>query len=606
MDEESLFVPPGAVPTLPTAGSLVVPVIRPEVSDNPVLVESPSTIEQKVSSSVVPGYSPAASSTQKLLEDSPDADEKTTTTSLFGLLSGPLLGLASWALLTLLAPHGLSQGACRLAGMTLWIAAWWLFEPIPLGITSLIPIIAFPLARISTVEAVSQQYSLPLMWMFFGGFQLAFALQKAGLHKRIALHVMQLCGTAEALLMLGIMLSVAFLSMFLSNTSTTLMIVPVAQAIVGSLDETSSSDSSSDSSDGSSDLERGQVRPGGGLFKPLMLGIAYSASVGGLGSLIGTPPNGVLAVQGIPFGINISFARWAAFAMPFSFLTTILLWLYFVFQFKVSFQTAPGGQSGLRKFALELGSMSQAEARVAAIFVLTVAGWISRKSIVQALALPPGYVEDATISLSATVALFLVSAKYKDGKIRKLLDWELLLTTPWQLIFLFGGGFALASAFETTGLSLWVGQQMTVFKSLPAPLVVLLAVLLVTFLTEVTSNTATANVLLPILGEMANSIGMAPALLMVPATMACSCAFMMPTATPPNAIIFATGAVSIKEMARTGLLVNFATSFLITAWIYLWGPFFFDFSGPSSVILVPTTDVLAVATANATTLLTSG
>jgi len=223
-----------------------------------------------------------------------------------------------------------------------------------------------------------------------------------------------------------------------------------------------------------------------------------------------------------------------------------------------------------------LGRMSQAEIRVAVIFALTVLLWMCRKPLVNALHLKPNHLDDSTISIAATALLFITPARDAEGESTNLMDWETLLKTPWHILFLFGGGYALASGFEETKLSLWIGTQLSVLQNLPTVLVAFLVVLTVTFLTEVTSNTATANVLLPIIGQLANSIGMRPATLMVPAALAASCAFMLPVATPPNAIVFATRRITMKDMAQTGLLLNFCTAGLITAWMFSWGRMWFD------------------------------
>jgi len=480
---------------------------------------------------------------------------RTSRATRFGrVLGGPLVGAALTAILFAVDVAGLGQEARFLAGITVWMAIWWLTEPLPLGVTALIPLVAFPPLQILSSKDVAAKYSMNLMWLFFGGFQLAFAVQRADLHRRVALKLMSLLGTKQALLMLGIMMSVGILSMFLSNTSTTLMIVPVAQAIASSLDDGSTA--------------------AGSLGKPLMLGVGYAASCGGMGTLIGTPPNGVLAAQAEIFGLDIDFASWMGFGMPLSVLLIVLLWVYFVVVFKVPFKDSASSREGMRQFLAELGPMTQAEVRVGLVFLTTVALWVSRKWIIEGLGLPT--FGDDVIAVGAALAMFLIPAKYKDGRVKQLMDWDTLLQTPWQILFLFGGGFALAAGFQETLLSKWLGEQLAVLDFLPPFLLVLAVVLLVTFLTEVTSNTATSNVLLPIIGELARALDLPPALLMVPATLAASCAFMLPVATPPNAIVFATGLVPMKDMARTGFFVNLGSGVVITAWMFTWGSLFFN------------------------------
>uniref|UniRef100_A0A7S2K5X7 Citrate transporter-like domain-containing protein n=1 Tax=Zooxanthella nutricula TaxID=1333877 RepID=A0A7S2K5X7_9DINO len=314
--------------------------------------------------------------------------------------------------------------------------------------------------------------------------------------------------------------------------------------------------------------------------KAIFLGIAYSASCGGLGSLIGTATNGVLALNAERFDIDIDFVSWLGFGMPLAILMIFLLWGYMLIVFKASFSETPAGAEGIREFQRQLGPVCQAEIRVGVLFLLLAGGWCVRKSIVTRMGLPRGMFEDDTLSILVMVLLFVVPAKFKDGQVRRLMDWSTLVRTPWHLLFLFGGGFALAKAFQLTGLSRWLGGQCAVLAVLPPVAIVFVMVVLVTFLTEVTSNTATANVLLPIIGQTALAMGLAPALLMIPATLAASCAFMLPVATPPNAIVFGTGMVTMGDMARTGVVLNLASAVLITLWIFTWGRLWFDLSPP--------------------------
>jgi len=310
--------------------------------------------------------------------------------------------------------------------------------------------------------------------------------------------------------------------------------------------------------------------------KALLLGTAYSASSGGLGTIIGTPPNGVLVAQSTTFGIRITFARWMGFGAPLAIIMICLIWLYLVFSFQVSFKDLPSDHPAREALQRKFGPMSQAEWRVGAVFFFTVLFWMIRKPLVQALGLERGRLEDDTVSIIAAICLFLIPAKNDKGETEYLMDWPTLLKTPWHILLLFGGGFALATAFKATNLSTWLGSQLVILGSLPPFLVVLLMVLMVTFLTEVTSNTATANVLLPIIGELSCSLGVMPATFMVPATLAASCAFMLPVATPPNAIVFATKRITMKDMALTGLGINLASAVLITVWMFTWGHIWFD------------------------------
>lgn len=482
----------------------------------------------------------------------PKSQSKVSLASGLLFLAGPCVA----AIVSLIMPHSLNYKARNLAGVTVWMALWWMTEVLPMGVTSLLPIVVFPMVDIMNSADVVPNYSKTLIWLFFGGFQLAFALEKAGLHKRCAFGLLKIVGTRPNRMLLGFMLSVGLLSMFLSNTSTTLMILPVAQAVHDA-------------------LEGDQDAPGAGSFgKALMLGIAYSASTGGLGTIIGTPPNGVMAEVGKEFGIDIGFAEWMAFAAPLAVIMVFLLWVYLGCLFKVSREDLGPEHPVRAALSDDLGPMSQAEVLVAVVFFFTVVAWMTRKPVVEALGWDPARIGDETIAIAATFALFMIPARDgMTGKLSYLTDWQTLLKTQWDVLFLFGGGFALAAGFSSTGLSAWIGGKLAGLGGLPLPVLVLATVLMVTFLTEVTSNTATATVLLPIIGSLACEIGVPPATLMIPATLAASCAFMLPVATAPNAIVFATGLVKMTDMATTGLAINLASSLLITGWMFTWGTF---------------------------------
>jgi len=491
--------------------------------------------------------------------DGDAAKEEPSLGARIGLLLGPTLALLTGLCLALVRPAGMEPAAQRVASVTVWMAVWWMSEAVPLGVTALLPLAAFPPLGILTSSLVAGCYSVSITWLFFGGFQLAFAVERTGLHKRLAFGVMRAMGTRPPCLMLGMMLSIGVLSMFLSNTSTTLMILPVAESMTAS-------------------LGAGEVSQQSQAFgKALMLGVAYSASMGGIGTIIGTPPNGVLAAQAKTFSLRVPFAGWAGFAAPLALIMVVLTWLYLVVVFKIP--RADLGANHPVRLALranKFGRLSQAEVRVALVFAATVLAWVCRKPVVVALHLPKGWIEDSTISIAAAILLFIIPAKDERGVSTRLMDWQTLLKTPWDILLLFGGGFALATGFKETHLSAWIGDQLCLLRDLPTVLLVLFVVLVVTFLTEVTSNTATANVLLPIIGELALSVGAQPVTLMVPATLAASCAFMLPVATPPNAIVFSTKRLKMTDMAKTGLLLNFSTALLITLWMCTWGRLWFD------------------------------
>ncbi len=458
---------------------------------------------------------------------------------------GPGLAALVWVLPT---PEGLSPEAHALAACTALMAAWWMTEAIPVAVTALFPLALFPVLEITAAPVTARSYGHDYIWLFFGGFQLAFAIERCGLHRRMALFLVGLVGTRADRLVLGFMLAAGLLSMWLLNTSTTLMMLPVAMAVAKAIE--------------------GEMP--GDFSKALMLGLAYAASVGGMGTYVGTAPNGVFGGIAADRGFEISFAGWMGFAAPLSILLMLGIWVYLTrVAFKVDRTELPEDHPAREALEEDLGSWTVAQKRVATVFLFAVAAWILRKPLVGYFEVPPKYVTDATIAILAAVALFLVPAgSHKGG----LITWKDTERTPWHILILFGGGFALAGGFKSTGLSAWVGANIgSVVAGLPLILVVLIIVLLVTFLTEVTSNTATANVLLPIIADLAISMGLAPPILMLPATLAASCAFMLPVATPPNASVYGSEFFTLSEMARAGLWLNIGTGVAITLWMMTWG-----------------------------------
>ncbi len=465
-----------------------------------------------------------------------------------GLFLGPALAVI---IVALPAPEGLGFPAQLLAGITALMATWWMTEAVPVAVTSLLPLALFPLCGINGSRAVAVSYGHDFIWLFFGGFQLAFAVEHCGLHRRIALFLVRLVGTRADRLVLGFMLAVGLLSMWLLNTSTTLMMLPVAMAVAKAIDP-----------------------DGDGPFgRALMLGVAYAASVGGMGTYVGTAPNGVFGGIARDRGFELSFAEWMQFAAPLSVLLIFLIWWYLTrIAFAVPRTDLAADHPAKVALSERMGPWSRAEVRVALVFSITVAAWVLRKPVVTALELPPKAISDATIAICAACSLYLVRA---DGE--PLMTWTRSRQTPWHILILFGGGFALAGGFKSTGLSGFLGGGLaTAVEGMPLLVVVLSVVLLVTFLTEVTSNTATANVLLPIIADLAIAMGLAPPLLMLPATLAASCAFMLPVATPPNAIVYGSQLFRIGHMVKAGVWLNIGTAVVITLWTLTWGRWLFD------------------------------
>jgi solute carrier family 13 (sodium-dependent dicarboxylate transporter), member 2/3/5 len=440
--------------------------------------------------------------------------------------------------------NGLSTSAQGLAAVTFLMAVLWMTEAAPVILTSLIPLLLFPLLEISDFASVLPVYVKDLIWLFFGGFQLAFAVERCGLHKRMAIGVLNAVGTQADRVVLGFMLASGLLSMWLFNTSTTLMLLPVAMAVVQQLDPDKRSH----------------------LGEACMLGLAYAASIGGTGTYLGTAPNGVFREQAATFGTEISFGNWMLFAMPLAIILILVVWLFLV---RIALPIR-GIKATEVDFASEISpTWSTAEKRVASIFAVTVFLWLSRGYISNLLSLDKGVVTDGRIAILSTIVLYLTAA---GNGTDKLLTLSEVRRTPWSILVLFGGGFAIAQGFKGTGLSMWVGETIKVWVTgWPIYAVILVIVLMVTFLTEITSNTATANVLLPVIGSLAVATDTPVVLLMLPATLAASCAFMMPVATPPNAIVYGSKMVSIKRMASVGFGINILTAVAITAWTLTWG-----------------------------------
>jgi len=463
--------------------------------------------------------------------------------------TGLLLGPAAFLVLMLVPqPEGLAVEGWRLVAVTVWMAVWWISEAIPIPATALLPIVLFPLLGIMPAGTVTLSYAHHLIFLFIGGFMIAVTMERWELHRRIALHVISRAGTSPARLVLGFMLATALLSMWISNTATAMMMVTIGLAVLKQM-----------SPDGSY-----QSSP---LGTALMLGIAYAASIGGIATIIGTPPNAILAgVLDKNYGIDLGFGDWMLFALPLSLLMLFLSWLYLTrIAFPLRAMELAESTGHIRQQLDALGHMSRAEKRVAWVFGSVAVLWICRGLIDWA---PLGMIRDSTIAIAGALALFVIPADWKQRTF--LLDWQTAVRIPWDIIILFGGGFALAAGFSETGLTTWLAQQLQVLKGVPVVWVIMLTGLLVTFLTEVTSNTATASLLLPVLGALSLALALPPMMLMVTATLCASFAFMLPVATPPNAIVFGSRCIHIPQMAKAGLWLNFMGVLLITAFVYLW------------------------------------
>ena len=479
---------------------------------------------------------------------------------LIGRIAGPVLFTL---ILLFVHPPGLTPEANAVLASTSWIAIWWVTEAIPIAATALLPIVLFPLTGAVTIQATTAQYGHRYIFLYIGGFLLAIGIEKWGLHRRIALTIIKLIGTNVTSIILGFMVATAALSMWISNTATTVMMLPIGMAIIVQLRDNPKTDDSENAIFG----------------KALMLSIAYSASIGGMATLIGTPPNLVLAgaVQEI-YGIEITFSQWLMFGLPISLVLLTVCWLYLTrVAYKFRQKSFPGGREESENQLKKLKEMSFEEKLLLVVFAVTAIAWISRSFLQQNLGLFP-LLDDTIIAMICGLSLFLLPSRTVDENQQKqaLLQWNDTQNLPWGIILLFGGGMALAEGFKSSGLAEWVGQQSTLLQTLSLFLLVLVLITAVNFLTEITSNLATTSMLLPILAPVALAMDVHPLLLLVAATVASSCAFMLPVATPPNAVVFGSGHLRIPDMVRAGIWMNIISILLLTLFVYfvlplVWG-----------------------------------
>lgn len=448
-----------------------------------------------------------------------------------GLVLGPLFFLLVMAVP---APSGLSAQGQAVLACTLWIAVWWISEAIPIPVTALLPIPLFPLSGALELADTTESYGHRYVFLYIGGFILAIAIEKWNLHRRIALTILNAVGTDLAMLVLGFMVATALMSMWISNTATTVMMLPIGMALVGQYVD-------------------GCENPDDHRFfgKALMLAIAWSASIGGMATLIGTPPNLVLAgVVSEIYDAEISFAQWFILGFPIACVLLFICWLYLTrVAFRCRGKSFPGGRGEIETMLRDLGPMAFEEKALLIVFVTTALLWITRAWLQQFV---PA-LDDTIIAVGSGISLFLIPGR-RPGE--KLVTWEEAVKLPWGILLLFGGGIAIAGGFEDSGLALWLANRLTLFDGIAVLLLVLIVVASVNFMTEITSNLATTAMLLPVLAPMAVSMGINPYLLLVAATMAASCAFMLPVATPPNSIVFGSGYLRIGDMVSKGFWMN--------------------------------------------------
>ena len=444
----------------------------------------------------------------------------------------PFVSVATGALLH--ETGGLESGAAITLTVAIWTALWWIFESVPIPVASLLPLSLLPLFGILEPKIVGEKYGHPLVLLLLGGFLLSKAMEKSGAHKRIALIMVNACPPGEKFLVLGFMTTTAFLSMWISNTATTLMMLPIAMAVV-------------------------QTFKNQKLTVPLLLGIAFSANVGGIGTPIGTPPNLVMIGAYKDLGYpEPSFTEWMKFGVPVTLSMVFVIWLWL-----------SRGLAGKEQIALpSQGSWRKDEIRTLFVFVLTAGAWISRSEPFGGwktwFNLPQA--NDASVAFVAVIFLFCIPTGEKKGE--RLLDWKTANQIPWGMLVLVGAGLCLGEGFKQSGLSTSIASVFSGIESLSAFVLIVGIAMLVTFLTEMTSNTATTNVLMPILGAMATASNIDPIILMMPAAMSASCAFMLPVATIPNAVVFGTGEITVNRMVREGLVLNFFGAWMVSLTCY--------------------------------------
>ncbi|WP_108425332.1 SLC13 family permease [Flagellimonas amoyensis] len=470
-----------------------------------------------------------------------------------GFVLGPLL----FVLIHLFfESDGLSEQGKDLLAATVWIGVWWVLEVLPIAATALLPIILFPLLDTISLGETTASYGHKYVFLYMGGFMLAVAIERWNLHRRIALNIIKLIGTNMYTIVLGFMVATAFLSMWISNTATTVMVMPMAVSIISQLKDNPTTQQ-----------DENQI-----FGKMLMLAIAYAASIGGIATLIGTPPNLVFAgfVQKT-YGVDVSFWQWMKFGFPVATILLVLAWLYLT---RVAYPLRqgrfPGGKEEINRLLQELGPMGRQERMVLGVFVLTAFCWISRSFLLQYF-IPA--MDDTIIAIASAVVLFALPAGKEKGSI---LRWEEAVQIPWGIILLFGGGMAIAKGFEDTGLASYIGAQMAFFDGLPLLGLLLLVITCINFLTEVTSNLATTAMMLPVLAPLALTLGIDPFVLMVACTSAASCAFMLPVATPPNAVVFGSGYLRIPDMVRCGFFMNVLSIIVMALFIYFLLPVLWD------------------------------
>lgn len=483
--------------------------------------------------------------------------------------TGFYFGLSVFILLLIFPISHTNHAASLMSAVAALMIIWWISEAIPLGATSLVPLALLPLLGITAGSDTAREYFNSTILIFLGGFLMALAMQKWMLHKRISLLIIKILGSSSSGVLLGFMAASAFISMFISNIATTVMLFPIGLAFTSELEE---------------EFGKELVRP---LSTSIMLGIAYASSIGGIGTLVGTAPNLIFKrvyEMNFPDLPQISFASWLLFGIPIAVCMLIFTWLLFsryLFKTSSSLKIQP---ALIEEQIKQLGKISYEEKSVLVVFIFTVILWLFRTPIDLEIFVIPGWsslfpyskmIDDGTIAILSGIILFILPAgKNRKADSRKILEIDILSQVPWEVILIFGGGFALAKGFSDSGLSILLGSILINLENVPPYVLIASISTALTFLTEVTSNTATSSALLPVIAAAAKANSIPPLILMLPATISASFAFMLPVGTPPNAVAYSSGKIKIQEMIKAGLIMNFAGIIIITVIFMLINSFF--------------------------------
>ena len=460
-----------------------------------------------------------------------------------------------FGIILLPSPSGLTESAWLVAAVALLMVTWWATEAIPIPVTSLLPLALFPILEVTSIETAALPYANKNIYLFLGGFLIALSIERSGLHKRLALLMIRRLGSDGPKLIGGFMIVSAFISMWVMNTSTTLMLLPIGLAICSVVAKTVPNMSENDKNN---------------FDKALLLSIAYAATIGGMSTLVGTAPNIVFSsfMQEV-YGLDILMTDWMKLGVPVSICMLALAWLILTkVVYPVDFVSSDETKNTLSKMLADMGPMSKDEFRVGIVFFIAAGLWMFRSLI-------DNYViglTDAGIAILVAIALFIIPSSSRNGE---LLSWEQSSKLPWGLLLLFGGGLSLGVQINDSGLGLWIGQSLVSLKTVPLIILVMAVAALIIFLTEVTSNVATTSTFLPVFGAVAVAVGVAPEVLTVPVVLAASCAFMLPVATPPNAIVYGANKFKIIDMMRAGLLINVAGIFVVTIFAYFFAKVIF-------------------------------